>query len=441
MAISTEKPSAAKKKPVKRKPAKKKAASKTKAKTRTKAKPASRTKALAKRRAIEAVSEPPEATVDEPLVLERTIPSVNVAPDTFTTRSVTGVRAKDITNFLRQLIMMLDSGTPILKALHSLAQRGESKGIRNIVAGIAEYVESGNPLWQAFAREGKYFSPMFINLVKAAEASGTLTTVLRRLVDFQEQRARLKKYIQVAMIYPTILVAVCLAVLVLLSLVVLPEFREIFESMDVTLNWYSEFVMDSADFVAQFWWLGVLAVIGVIVAYQFWWIRNPLRRLAADQLKLRLPIFGFIIQRGLVADFLRTFAMLLRSGISMMATLDLCKNSMSNRAYVNAIQDMRDSVESGEGLEAPLRAAERKGYIPGIVVDMMITGEETGSLDKVADQVAQTYEEEVEVAADALKEAITPAFVVIMGFAVGSIVIAMFLPLIGMIENISGGAL
>jgi type IV pilus assembly protein PilC len=172
-----------------------------------------------------------------------------------------------------------------------------------------------------------------------------------------------------------------------------------------------------------------------------WWVRNPLRQLAADRAKLRVPVFGGLGRRQVTADFMRTFAMLLRSGVSMMATLDLCKNSVSNRAYIGVVQDMRDSIEAGEGLEAPLRKAEKEGYLAGVVVDMLLTGEESGGLERVADQIASTYEEDIEIGVAGLTEAITPIFVVFMGFIVGGIVLGMFLPLISMIQTLSSGSL
>lgn len=430
--------SAAKKKPAKKTPARKKAAAKTKSAA---SKPAAAKKAAVNLREaeslIEAELERPEKSSSSAASRPRTVASVPVVASS----SGGSVRNKDITAFLRQLVMMLDAGTPILKALKSLSRRGDRKGVRNMVGGIREYVESGNPLWQAFARESKHFPAVDVNLIKASEASGTLTSVLKRIADYREQRERLTKFVQVAMIYPSILVAVCLTLIIVLSKFVIPAFEEIFATMDVEIGGFSTFVMAAAGFVDSTWWLFTLIVVGLVVLHEMWWVKNPVRKLTSDQIKLRIPIFGSIIMRSVIADFTRTFAMLLRSGISIMATLDLCKNSVSNRAYASVIQDMRDSVESGEGLEAPLRNAEKKGYIPGIVVDMLLTGEESGSLEKVSDQIADTYEDEVEIAVNGLKEAITPLFVVLMGFIVGSIVIAMFLPLISMINTISGGAL
>ena len=211
--------------------------------------------------------------------------------------------------------------------------------------------------------------------------------------------------------------------------------------MDVELGAYSSFIMWSADVVRGYWPVFVAVIAALVLGYNFWYVRSPVRQLQADKIKLRIPVTGSIVRRRVVSQFLRTYAMLLRSGVSMMATLDLCKNSVANRAYVAVIQDMRDSVERGEGLEGPLRDAEKQGYFSGVTVDMLLTGEETGSLERVADQIASNYEEEIEVAVDGLTETITPGFVVLMGLIVGSIVLGLFLPLITMIESLSSGAL
>lgn len=371
----------------------------------------------------------------------RALPRAMASPMTVGVAARASVRKREISVFLRQLIMLLESGTPILKGLKTLAHRSESKGVRALVTSIAEYVEAGNPLWQAFARESRYFPPVEVNLIKAAEASGTLPAVLRRIADFRDQRDRQEKRVQVALIYPAFLVVVAVFLIIVLSMYVIPAFREIFDSMNVELNSYSKFIMWAADMVRAYWLGFVIVVIALILVYNFWFVRSPVRQLQADKVKLKIPVIGSILRRRVVSQFLRTFAMLIRSGVSMMATLDLCKNSVPNRAYIGVIQDMRDSVERGEGLEGPLRDAEKQGYLSGVVVDMLLTGEETGSLERVADQIASTYEEEIDVAVDGLTETITPAFVVVMGFIVGSIVLGMFLPLITMIESISSGAL
>ena len=350
------------------------------------------------------------------------------------------VRERDITAFLRQLIMLLEAGTPLLRSLHTLETRSERQGVREMVQSMREYVEAGNPLWQAFAREDRYFSPVTVNMIKASEASGTLTIVLQRIVDFRERRELMVRRIRSAAFYPVVLILFAFAVVTLIAVWVIPQFQEIFQAFDLKPSGISEFFFGAAWLLSVTWWIILLVVLALTLLYFFWWTRSPVRRTYGDRLRLRLPIVGPIAKKNAIAEFTRTFGLMLRSGLSMLVTLDLCRNAMSNRAYVHVIQDMRDSVERGEGLERPLRQAEKEGLFPGTVVDMLITGEETGKLDMICEQIADRYEEEVSIQVNSIGEAIQPIIVILLGLVVAGLAIALFSPLVQMIEKISTGA-
>ena len=347
-------------------------------------------------------------------------------------------RHHDITVLLRQLIMLLEAGTPLLKALHTLADRGHNAGARALAADVASYVEAGNPLWQAFDRHPRYFPPHFLNLIKASEASGTLTTVLRRLVEYREERELLRKRVQGAMLYPVILVAASLAVVLLISKWVIPQFEQLFRQLNVPLPAFSRGFIAPSNFLGTWWWLFALIVAGLIVAYKTWYVRSPLRRLTADRIKLRLPVVGDIIRKNAMVEFTRTLALLLRSGLSMMASLDLVRNAVHNQAMVRAIQDMRDSVERGEGLEEPLRQHDE--IIPPVAADMLLTGEEAGSMDEIADEIGTTYEKEVNIQVDTLGDALQPILTLFIGVIVVLLALALFVPMVGMIEQITNAA-
>lgn len=351
------------------------------------------------------------------------------------------VRERDITAFLRQLIMMLEAGTPLLRSLRTLETRSERQGVRDMVQSMREYVEAGNPLWQAFAREDRYFSPVTVNMIKASEASGTLTIVLQRIVDFRERRELMTRRIRSAAFYPVVLILFAFAVVTLIAVWVIPQFEEIFEAFELEPSGVSEFFFAAAWLLSVTWWIILLIVLALALAYVFWWTRSPVRRTYGDRLRLRLPIIGPIAKKNAIAEFTRTFGLMLRSGLSMLVTLDLCRNAMSNRAYVHVIQDMRDSVERGEGLERPLRQAEKERLFPGTVVDMLITGEETGKLDVICEQIADRYDEEVSIQVDTIGEAIQPIIVILLGLVVAGLAIALFGPLVQMIEKISAGAI
>jgi len=382
-----------------------------------------------------------EVGAGEGIAKPASLPSVGSIGETITARATRGVRGKDITVFLRQLIMMLEVGTPVVKALKSLSQRGEHQAVRTLVSGITEHVEAGNPLWQAFGREKKYFPPVFVNLIRASEVSGTLTTVLNRLVTYREEREMMEKRIQGALMYPVVLLVVCFAVVVLIAKVVIPEFVSMFETFDIPLNAYTQGFIGASSFVGVYWWLFAVVAVAIVAAYRYWWINDPIRRLATDKLKLRIPISGAIARRNAVIDFTRTFSLLQRSGISMMETLELCRTTVRNRALSVAIQQMKDSVERGEGLQSQLRAAERRKLLPGVVVDMLITGEETGTMEVIADQIADKYEEEVKILVNTLGEAVQPVLTLFMGGIVALIALALFSPLIEMVNQIASSGI
>lgn len=349
-----------------------------------------------------------------------------------------GIKYQEITDFLRQLIMLLESGTPLLKSLKTLAQRSQNEALRSMISDLAIYVEEGNPLWQAFDRYPQYFDTVFVSLIKASEASGTLTTVLQRLVDYRQRRELLRRKVRGALLYPIVLVIACLAVLLLLTNFVVPQFRDMYERQNITIPRATEIFFQVSDWIRVWWWLPIVLVLILVIIYQLWFIRNPLRRLAVDRLKLRIPIIGKIIHKYAIVEMMRTWSLLLRSGLSMLTSLDLTRSAIHNLAVAQSLQTLRDSVERGVGLEAPLRASA--DVIPPVVADMLITGEESGALDKIAEQIAEIYDNEVQIAVNALGEALQPVFTVIIGLIVVTLFISLFYPMISMIEQISNAS-
>lgn len=353
-------------------------------------------------------------------------------------RATRSVRKKDITVFLRQLIMMLEAGMPILKAIKTLSHRGSRSGVRGLVGDIAQYVENGNPLWQAFDRHSNYFDPVFVNLIKASEASGTLIPVLKRLTFRRERREMMTKRVRAAIVYPVLLVIACTLVVLILTKFVLPQFKEIFAALDVELPPITKATFAVSDFAESYWWMFLVALIACVVLYKFWILRQPLLRLRAHKMIMKIPILGKIYQGDAIANFTRTFSILLRSGLSMMATLDLVRNAVNNQAFVNAIQAIRDTVERGESIEGPMR--EHSAAFPAEVTDMLVTGEESGSLDNITEQLADTYEEDVQIRLATIGETFTPVITGLAGVIVLILAVALFLPLISMMDTLMGSA-
>jgi type IV pilus assembly protein PilC len=352
-----------------------------------------------------------------------------------------GVSERDIVVFLRQMVMLLDAGTPLLKSLRTLAERSEHDGTRRLVSDMAQYVEMGNPLWQAFERHGRHFNTIFVNLVKASEASGTLVPVLKRLAKYREARGMLRRRVWSATLYPAAVLIACLGVVFLIGKFVLPEFALIFEKLDAAVPPFTVWFMNTFAFLTSLstviW--AVVILVALVVVYKLL-MRNPLYRLKMDRLKLMIPYIGpGILRKNAVVEMTRTMSLLLSSGLSMMVTLDLTRSAINNRAMAQVLQDVRDSVERGEGFEAPLRNA--RGIVPPVVTDMLVTGEETGQLDSISLQIADAYEEEVNISINSLSELMPVIVTVIMGGFVLLLVMAVFVPLISMLDSLgaSGG--
>jgi type IV pilus assembly protein PilC len=350
------------------------------------------------------------------------------------------VPQKDVTQFMRQLIMLLQAGTPLLRSLKSLGERSSKPAVRRLVSDIAEYVEGGNALWQAFERHPRCFNSVEVNLIRASEASGTLLAVMDQLVTYRERRRMLVKKVQSAMLYPVILIVACLAVALVISIVVVPEFKALFDRMGIQPEGFSAFVLQAVEAFGTWWWVGIIALFAVALLVWLWANSTSVNRLRAHRLTLRVPILGRIVRKYSMVQMTRTLSLLLRSGLSMMVSLDLTRRAIYNQAIAQTLQDVRNNVEGGGSIEEPLR--RHRNLIDPVVVDMLVTGEESGQLDLIAEQIARVYEEEVNVEVNTLGESLQPVLVIIIGGMVGSLFIALFMPMISMLEQLqsqSGG--
>lgn len=345
------------------------------------------------------------------------------------------VRARDVTQFLRQLIMLLDAGTPLLRTLKTLAERASRASLRRMVQDIADYVESGNTFWQALSRHPRVFSDVEINLIKAAEAGGMLVTILEQLVIYRERRAILMKKVRGALMYPVVLLVACLAVALVIAKVVVPEFKDLFERMDIEISGFSRTIIDSVTFFGNWWYLFVAAPIVLVMLYAFWARSTPGNRYRADWLVLRIPIIGRILKKYATVQLTRTLSLLLKSGLPMLTCLDLTRRAVGNQAVGRILQEVRTNVESGGGIEEPFRRYPR--LVDPVVTDMLVTGEESGQLDKIAEQIAVVYEEEVNIEVNTLGESFQPVLVVIIGAMVGTLFIALFMPMIQLLEQLN----
>ena len=343
------------------------------------------------------------------------------------------VPAGIITAFLRQLVMLLEAGVPLLKALNTLGSRVSNKAFADVVKDIAGRIEAGNTFWQSLSYNPRHFDHLFVSIVRAGESSGTLTDIMTRLSDYREKQALLRSQVRSALAYPFVIAIAGLAVLVLFLWMVVPEFETMFGNFGVELPLITQIALGFTHALKSLWWLWILIIVGFVALVSVL-SQRPAGRFFLDYWKLRMIIFGPLMTKKVVADFAHTFSTLLNAGISILETLDLTKDAVGNVVFAQDLQHVRESIERGEGLEKPLR---RSKVVPPLVTDMLATGEQSGSLDKISRHIAVIYEAEVETAVITLKSLIEPIMILGLGLVVLFLTLSFFWPYVSLIEQIT----
>jgi type II secretory pathway component PulF len=343
------------------------------------------------------------------------------------------VSEEEITLLLRQLVMLLEAGVPLLRAMNTLASRTSNRNFGTVLKDVAERIEAGNTLWQSLSYHPRYFNHLFVSIIKAGETSGTLTEIMTHLADYREKKMIMRKQVRSAIAYPFVIFLASVAILALFLIVVIPEFENMFSSFDIELPLITKGALAFSHGLVTFWWLWLLLIAG-IVALVISYGRTPGGRLQIDYIKLRMPVFGEVMTKKVVADFAHTFATLLNAGISILETLDLTKEAVGNTAFAKDLQQVRESIERGEGLEKPLR---RSKVVPPLVTDMLATGEESGSLERVSRQMANIFEREVETAVNTLRSLIEPVMILGLGLVVLFLTLSFFWPYISLIDQVT----
>jgi type IV pilus assembly protein PilC len=290
-------------------------------------------------------------------------------------------------------------------------------------------------LSDAMARHPKVWDKLYTNLVKAGEAAGALDVILRRLSEFREKAQKLKKKIIGALIYPVAVLTIAVAILTFIMVFIVPKFEQIFRDLNIRLPALTVLLIEMSNFVANWWWIIIIALVFSIVGIKIF-RGTETGGAVVDRMALKVPVLGGVVKKGSVARFTRTLGTLVTSGVGFLDALDITKAATPNIVVRNAIQSVRDSVKEGESINEPLR---RSGVFDDIVVNMIKVGEETGELDKMLIKIADNYDEEVDAAVAAMMALLEPALIIFMGVAVGFIVIALFLPLISIIEQLNSG--
>ncbi|MBI5118414.1 type II secretion system F family protein [Candidatus Poribacteria bacterium] len=338
------------------------------------------------------------------------------------------VKKKQITLMTRQLATLIDAGLPLLRSLSILYDQQKPGKLKNVLDEMVNDVQSGTTFSEALAKHPKAFDKLYVNMVRAGEVGGMLEVVLNRLADFAERREALARKVKGAMIYPIMVMLVAGGVVTFLLIRVVPTFAEIFSDLGGALPAPTQFLVNVSNALKHSFLKLVGGIVGTIFAIRMIF-KIELVQAIKDRVVLKLPIFGQLTRKIGVARFSRTLGTLITSGVPILQSLSIVKETIANRVIANAVGEVHDSIREGETIAGPL---EESGAFPPMAVNMIDVGEETGNLDSMLLKVADIYDAEVEVAIGGMLQMLEPAMMVILGGIVGFIVISMYLPIFSM---------
>jgi type IV pilus assembly protein PilC len=353
------------------------------------------------------------------------------------------VSQKKLTTFTRQLSTLQDAGLPLLRSLQILEQQQKPGKLKSVLAGVCEDVEGGTTLSDAFAKHPKAFDRLYCKMVAAGEVGGVLDVILQRLADFMEKGQRLKRRIIGAMIYPSVVIFIAVAIVTGIMYFVIPKFQEIFNDFDVKLPALTLFLIDASKWVAgqkpgQQVPGAIWIMFSPVIIFMFFKLlrKTGFGRAGTDIVRCKIPVIGGLVRKTCIARFTRTLGTLISAGVPILEAITITRDTVGNYVYEKALTAVHDSIREGESIAEPLRKSKT---CDSIVVNMIDVGEESGDMDVMLAKIADNYDEEVDVAVASLLSLLEPFMVVILGGVVGTIVLALFLPLVAMIESVSGG--
>ncbi|HMP16286.1 MAG TPA: type II secretion system F family protein [Gemmatales bacterium] len=346
-----------------------------------------------------------------------------------------GVSTKMLCTFTRQFSTLQDAGLPVLRSLKILEGQLKPSALKNALIDVVDDVESGSTLSEAFAKHPKCFDRLYVNMLKAGEAGGALEVILQRLADFKEKAQTLKRKIIGAMVYPIVVILVAVAILSFILIYIIPKFKKIFADFQMKLPAITELLLDISDFFKDNWYVFPLVILGMWLFIKLVCLFKK-GRYAWDWVKLHIPIVGGIIEKTIIARTTRTLGTLVSSGVPILEALSIVKETCNNAVFENMYQRVYESIREGETIAAPLKESR---LVDDMVVNMIDVGEETGELDKMLYKIAEVYEEEVDILVESLISLLEPLMVVFLGVCVGFIVVALFMPMLAILEKLGGG--
>ncbi len=400
-----------------------------------------------------------------------------------------GVKSADLTAFTRQLSILQDAGLPILRSLKILEAQCKPGRLKNGLLDVCEEIEGGATLSEAMAKSPKVFNRLFVNMIKAGEAGGALETILQRLADFQERAEALKRQVKSALIYPVVVVLVAVGILTFIMLKIVPSFVQIFNDFDTALPPATQLLMTVSDLVVRFWYLIPIVPIAVILFIKLL-MKFKSGKMGWDMFSLRIPIFGQLVEKNILARTTRTLGTLVTSGVPILEALTITRETAGNAMFERMFGKVSEAIREGETIAKPMKENSSPGFHPvamalwfmlgfcpfipllimapdlmgllgpmalaaggcgcafyylkmnkrvvnDLVVNMIDVGEETGELDTMLYKVSDTFDDEVKVLTAGLTKLMEPLLIIFLGFTVGFIVIALFMPLVSLIQNLS----
>ncbi|HVK63907.1 MAG TPA: type II secretion system inner membrane protein GspF [Polyangium sp.] len=359
---------------------------------------------------------------EEKAAAAKTKKSINLLA--FTQRPSTN----DVAVVTRQLATLLKAGIPLFESLTALIDQVEKEALKRALTQVREQIREGTSFAKALEQHPSIFPPLYVNMVRAGEASGMLQQVLERVTAFLESQAKLTSKVSSAMAYPILMAILGVSLVSVLMVAVVPNVTSIFASMDQALPWYTATLIGTSDFLSNYWWLVLGLLAGGIWGFRRW-KRTPAGRLKWHGFLLKAPIVGKLVQMIAIARFSRTLATLLSAGVALLGAMDIVKNVLGNAVLEKVIADAISSIREGQSIAEPLK---RSGQFPPIVTHMITIGEKSGQLEEMLENVSNAYDLEVEMRVTVLTSLLEPLMIVFMGGAVGFIAFSILMPLIQM---------
>jgi type IV pilus assembly protein PilC len=347
------------------------------------------------------------------------------------------VKSKVLTTFTRQLSTLVQAGLPLLRGLRVLQKQEKNVTLRNILGDLGTAIEGGSTFSEALAQHPKVFNRLFVNMVKAGEIGGVLEVVLRRLSEFMEKAQKIKGKVIAAMFYPCAVIIVATGIMAILMIIVIPKFKDVFSGSltgGKSLPQFTLIVLGISDAIRLHILRTLIILVVLIILFQIA-IHTKLGRRLFDQLKLKMPVLGPVVSKVAISRFTRTLGTLVSSGVPILQALTIVKETSGNVVISQAVSDVHESVKEGETITAPLEASR---VFPPMVISMVDVGEQTGALPEMLMKIADNYDEEVDNAVASMTSLLEPIMIVFLAVIVGSIVIAMFLPLIDLMNTVGG---